>query len=66
MDKDRLDTEGVIEERRRMLDHTRSFLECIGEGDDAGRRYIDELRATLENDLRRLERDRLERGDRNH
>ena len=57
----RLETERMIEETRRMLENTCAFLKCIREGEDAANQYVQQLKGTLENDLRRLERDRMER-----
>ena len=39
-----------------MLKNTRAFLARIREGEEATGRYIEQLKETLENDLRRLER----------
>ena len=60
---DRLEIERLIEETRQMLENTRAFLEHIRESEEASSRYVQELKAKLENDLRRLERSRREREE---
>ncbi len=53
--KDRL-----IEETEQLLVNTRKFLEHLQAGEEDTRRYVEGLKETLENDLRRLERDKRE------
>ena len=51
-------TDRLIEETERLLINTRIFLEHLEQSEEATRRYVEGLKTTLENDLRRLERDR--------
>lgn len=53
--------ERLIEETERAITNTRSFLEKLHDSEDKTRQYVETLTASLENDLRRLERDRRER-----
>ncbi len=48
-----LDAERLLEEAERALKHTSSFLEHLHESDAATRRYIEQVKEKLENDLRR-------------
>lgn len=50
----------LIEETEQLLTNTRRFLEHLQAGEDATRKYVEGLKETLENDLRRLERDKRE------
>jgi 5-bromo-4-chloroindolyl phosphate hydrolysis protein len=53
----------LIEDTERAIANTRSFLEKIHESEDETRKYLETLTNSLENDLRRLERDRRERKE---
>ena len=53
--------ERLIEETERAITNTRSFLDKLHESEEKTREYVQTLTASLENDLRRLERDRRER-----
>ena len=53
-------TDRLIEETEQLLINTRRFLEHLQAGEEATRKYVEGLKTTLENDLRRLERDRRE------
>jgi hypothetical protein len=52
---DRLGTQRLLAETRRMLENTRTFLKQAANGDDATRLYLEELKGNLENEVRRLE-----------
>ena len=51
----------LIDETRRMAANTRTFLDRLVVGEAESRRYIEELNASLENELRRLENSRNKR-----
>ena len=53
--------ERLIEETERAIANTRSFLDKLHESEEKTRLYVETLTSSLENDLRRLERDRRER-----
>jgi hypothetical protein len=53
----RVHVEGLIEETKGKLFHTREFLENLIDGDDASRRYIQGIEETLDSNLRRLTRE---------
>ena len=48
----------LIEEAERQIANTKLFLERLNQGEEKTRRYVEELRATFENDLRRFRRSR--------
>jgi hypothetical protein len=50
----------LIEETEFQITNTRAFLERIHDSEEKTRKYIEELTNHLENDLRRLERERSE------
>lgn len=53
----------LIEETEHAIRNTRAFLEKIQKGEEATRRYVENITAHLESDLRRLERERREREE---
>ena len=53
----------MIEDTEQAIANTRSFLDKLHDSEAATRQYVENLTSTLENDLRRLERDRRERGE---
>ena len=53
----------LIEETERAITNTRSFLEKLHENEEKTREYVQTLTNSLENDLRRLARDRREREE---
>ena len=55
--------EHLIEETELAITNTRSFLDKLYDGEEKTRHYIENLKSSLENDLRRLERDRREREE---
>ncbi len=55
--------ERLIEETERAISNTRSFLDKLHESEEKTRQYVQTLTNSLENDLRRLERDRREREE---
>ena len=55
--------EQLIEETELAITNTRSFLDKLYDGEEKTRHYIENLKSSLENDLRRLERDRREREE---
>lgn len=55
--------EHLIEETELAINHTRSFLDKLHNSEEKTRRYVETLKASLENDLRRLERDRRDREE---
>jgi len=57
------DTERQIEETQALLRDTRALLDKITHGNDKTRRHIEELKESLEDDLRRLESERDGRGE---
>ena len=50
----------LIEDTERAIANTRSFLEKLHENEEKTRKYVETLTNSLENDLRRLVRDRRE------
>jgi hypothetical protein len=48
----------LIEETERQIANTRRFLEHLQQGEEKTRHYVEEVKATFENDLRRFERSR--------
>ena len=56
------ETDRLIEETQQLLVNTKIFLERLQESEDATRKYVENLRETLENDLRRLKRKRSDEG----
>jgi len=52
------DIDRLIEETERQIANTKTFLECLHHGEEKTRRYIEEVKTTFENDLRRFERNR--------
>ena len=50
----------LIEETEQQIANTRLFLERLNHSEERTRRYVDELKASFENDLRRFQRDRRE------
>jgi hypothetical protein len=51
----------LVEETERLLANTRAFLDSLEQGEEATRKYVEEVKESFENDLRRLKRDRRER-----
>ena len=51
------ETERQIEETKVLLRDTRALLDQIADGEDKTRRHIEELKDSLEEDLRRLKAD---------
>ncbi len=50
--------DNLVEETKERLENARAFLDRIEDGQERTRRYLEEFAATLENDLRRLEKNR--------
>ena len=55
------ESDQLVEETERLLANTRAFLDSLEQGEEATRKYVEEVKESLENDLRRLKRDRRER-----
>ena len=53
--------DNLIDETEQQIANTKLFLERLQQGEEETRRYIEELKSSLENDLRRLERTRRKR-----
>ena len=51
--------ENHLESTEAMLAHTRAFLNHLAESEEESRRYVEQLKESLENDHRRLEKERL-------
>ena len=58
-----LGIDSLIEETERAIINTRSFLDKLHDSEEKTRHYVETLKSSLENDLRRLERDRREREE---
>jgi hypothetical protein len=52
------DMDRLIEETERQIANTKTFLDHLHQGEEKTRQYVEEVKATFENDLRRFERNR--------
>ena len=54
----------LIEETERQITNTKLFLDRLHQGEEKTRRYVEEVKTTFENDLRRFQRSRGENDNR--
>ena len=55
------DRDRLIKATEQQLNNTKLFLERLHQGEEKSRRYVEKVKATFENDLRRFRRNRSER-----